>query len=60
LSGFEHLNPIKLHTFVQRIAQVTTDDAFLFCNIPAFGADPGSGPFFPSTSTGQLPQQSRG
>jgi len=31
---------------VQRIAQVTTDDAYLFCNIPAFGTDRYSEPSF--------------
>jgi hypothetical protein len=47
LDIFEHLNPNKLHTYVQRIAEVTTDDAYLFCNIPAFGADPLFGTVFP-------------
>jgi hypothetical protein len=47
LDIFEHLNPNKLHTYVERIAQVTTDDAYLFCNVPAFGADPVFGTVFP-------------
>lgn len=47
LDIFEHLNPNKLHTYVQRIAQVTSDDAYLFCNIPAFGTDPVFGTVFP-------------
>ena len=47
LDIFEHLNPNKLDAYVERIAQVTTDDAFLFCNIPAFGADPVFGTVFP-------------
>jgi hypothetical protein len=47
LDIFEHLNPNKLAAYIDRIAQVTTDDAFLFCNIPAFGADPVFGTVFP-------------
>jgi hypothetical protein len=47
LDIFEHLNPNRLAAYVDRIAQVTTDDAFLFCNIPAFGADPIFGTVFP-------------
>lgn len=47
LDVFEHLNPNRLDAYVDRIAQVTTDDAFLFCNIPAFGADPVFGTVFP-------------
>jgi hypothetical protein len=47
LDIFEHLNPNKLGRYLDRIAQVTTDDAFLFCNIPAFGTDPVFGTVFP-------------
>lgn len=47
LDIFEHLNPNKLHSYVQGIAHVTTDDADLFCNIPAFGTDPVFGTVFP-------------
>ena len=47
LDIFEHLNPNKLAAYIDRIASVTTDDAFLFCNIPAFGADPIFGTVFP-------------
>jgi hypothetical protein len=47
LDVFEHLNPNRLDAYVDRIAQVTADDAFLFCNIPAFGADPVFGTVFP-------------
>ncbi len=47
LDIFEHLNPNKLDAYVNRIAAVTTDDAFLFCNIPAFGTDPVFGTVFP-------------
>ena len=47
LDIFEHLNPHKLDAYIDRIARVTEDDAFLFCNIPAFGADPVFGTVFP-------------
>ena len=47
LDIFEHLNPNKLADYIARIAAVTTDDAYLFCNIPAFGADPVFGTVFP-------------
>jgi hypothetical protein len=47
LDIFEHLNPNKLDAYIRRIADVTTDDAYLFCNIPAFGADPVFGTVFP-------------
>jgi hypothetical protein len=47
LDIFEHLNPNKLDAYIDRIARVTTDDAFLFCNIPAFGADSIFGTVFP-------------
>ena len=47
LDIFEHLNPNKLDAYIAHIAQVTTDDAYLFCNIPAFGLDPVFGTVFP-------------
>ena len=47
LDIFEHLNPNKLDAYIARIAAVTTDDGYLFCNIPAFGADPIFGTVFP-------------
>jgi hypothetical protein len=47
LDIFEHLNPNKLGAYIERIARVTSDDAFLFCNIPAFGMDPVFGTVFP-------------
>jgi hypothetical protein len=47
LDVFEHLNPNKLDAYLARLAAVTTDDAFLFCNIPAFGDDPVFGTVFP-------------
>ena len=47
LDIFEHLNPNKLDRYVDRIGAVTTDDAYLFCNIPAFGEDRVFGTVFP-------------
>lgn len=47
LDVFEHLNPNKLGAYIQRIADITTGDAYLFCNIPAFGSDPVFGTVFP-------------
>jgi len=47
LDIFEHLNPNKLDRYIDRIAAVTTDDAYLFCNIPAFGDDTVFGTVFP-------------
>ena len=47
LDVFEHLNPNKLAAYIARIAEITTDDAYLFCNIPAFGHDPVFGTVFP-------------
>jgi hypothetical protein len=47
LDVFEHLNPNRLGDYLARIAAVTTQDAKLFCNIPAFGRDPIFGTVFP-------------
>jgi hypothetical protein len=47
LDVFEHLNPNKLDAYLARLAAVTSGDAFLFCNIPAFGEDPVFGTVFP-------------
>lgn len=47
LDVFEHLNPNRLDTYLARLAAVTSEDAFLFCNIPAFGEDPVFGTVFP-------------
>src|SRR5204862_242391 len=47
LDVFEHLNPNKLDAYLARLAAVTSDDALLFCNIPAFGADAVFGTVFP-------------
>jgi hypothetical protein len=40
LDVFEHLNPNRLDAYLARLASIATDDAFVFCNIPAFGEDP--------------------
>lgn len=47
LDIFEHLNPNKLDAYLARMAHVTSADAYLFCNIPAFGQDPIFGTVFP-------------
>jgi hypothetical protein len=47
LDVFEHLNPNKLDAYLARLAEITSDDAFLYCNIPAFGEDPVFGTVFP-------------
>jgi hypothetical protein len=47
LDIFEHLNPNKLAAYLARMAEITRDDAYLFCNIPAFGHDPVFGTVFP-------------
>jgi Domain of unknown function (DUF4214)/Methyltransferase domain len=47
LDVFEHLNPNRLDAYLARLAEVTSDDAFLYCNIPAFGEDPVFGTVFP-------------
>jgi hypothetical protein len=47
LDVFEHLNPNKLDAYLARLAAVTSDDAFLYCNIPAFGEDRVFGTVFP-------------
>jgi hypothetical protein len=47
LDVFEHLNPNKLDMYLRRLAEITGDDAYVFGNIPAFGADPVFGTVFP-------------
>lgn len=47
LDVFEHLNPNKLDAYLARMAAITREDGFLFCNIPAFGADDVFGTVFP-------------
>jgi hypothetical protein len=60
LDVFEHLNPNKLDAYVARLAQITRDEGFLFCNIPAFGADPVFDTVFPYYVDGWEAQASRG
>jgi hypothetical protein len=47
LDIFEHLNPNRLDAYIARIAQIASQDARLFCNIPAFGNDDVFGTVFP-------------
>lgn len=47
LDVFEHLNPNKLDAYLARMAAITRDDGYLFCNIPAFGEDEVFGTVFP-------------
>jgi Domain of unknown function (DUF4214)/Methyltransferase domain len=47
LDVFEHLNPNRLDAYLARLAALTGQDAFLYCNIPAFGEDPVFGTVFP-------------
>ena len=47
LDVFEHLNPNRLDAYLERIAAITREGAWLFCNIPAFGTDPVFGTVFP-------------
>jgi hypothetical protein len=47
LDVFEHLNPNRLDAYIARLGSIATDDAFLFCNIPAFGQDAVFGTVFP-------------
>jgi hypothetical protein len=47
LDVFEHLNPNRMNAYLARLAGITRDDAFFFCNIPAFGDDEVFGTVFP-------------
>lgn len=47
LDIFEHLNPNKIDTYLSRLVQITSVDAYLFCNIPVFGEDPVFDTVFP-------------
>jgi Domain of unknown function (DUF4214)/Methyltransferase domain len=47
LDVFEHLNPNRIDAYVARLTAITREDAFFFCNIPAFGEDPVFGTVFP-------------
>ena len=59
LDVFEHLNPNKLDAYLARMARITRDDGFLFCNIPAFGDDAVFGTVFPYYIDG-WPQEASG
>jgi hypothetical protein len=60
LDVFEHLNPNKLDAYIARMAQITRDDAYFFCNIPAFGEDPVFGTVFPYYVDGWAEQAAAG
>ena len=47
LDVFEHLNPNRLAAYIARLWAIARPGAYLFCNIPAFGADPAFGTVFP-------------
>jgi hypothetical protein len=47
LDIFEHLNPNRLGEYIHALANITRPDAWLFVNVPAFGADPVFGTVFP-------------
>lgn len=47
LDIFEHLNPNKLHDYLDRMDRILVDGGYLFGNIPAFGDDPIFGTVFP-------------
>jgi uncharacterized protein DUF4214/methyltransferase family protein len=47
LDVFEHLNPNRLDAYIARLRSLAAGDAFLFCNIPAFGHDDVFGTVFP-------------
>ena len=47
LDVFEHLNPNRIGAYLKRLQEITSSDAFLFCNIPVFGEDAVFGTVFP-------------
>jgi SAM-dependent methyltransferase len=47
LDIFEHLNPNRLHAYLNRLGEVTHDGGIVYCNIPAFGNDRVFGTVFP-------------
>jgi hypothetical protein len=47
LDIFEHLNPNRMDAYLARLVRISRDDAFFFCNIPAFGEDAVFGTVFP-------------
>jgi hypothetical protein len=60
LDVFEHLNPNKLDAYIARLSQITRDDGFLFCNIPAFGEDAVFGTVFPYYVDGWMQEADAG
>jgi hypothetical protein len=47
LDVFEHLNPNRLDAYIARLAGLLREQGIVFCNVPAFGADPEFGTVFP-------------
>jgi SAM-dependent methyltransferase len=47
LDVFEHLNPNRLAAYIARLWDISRQGSYLFCNIPAFGADSAFGTVFP-------------
>jgi hypothetical protein len=47
LDVFEHLNPNRLDRYLSRLREVTSDEGYVFCNVPAFGPDRIFGTVFP-------------
>lgn len=60
LDIFEHLNPNRIGAYVKRLAEIATSPAYVFCNIPAFGADPIFGTVFPLYLKGWAEEAARG
>jgi SAM-dependent methyltransferase len=47
LDIFEHLNPNKMHHYIQSLAELLKEGGYCFCNIPVFGQDSVFGTIFP-------------
>ncbi len=47
LDIFEHLNPNKMHRYIQVLYGLLNEGGYCFCNIPAFGQDSVFGTVFP-------------
>jgi len=60
LDVFEHLNPNRLDLYLARAFALAREGAFLFCNVPAFGADPAFGTVFPFYVAGWIQDAARG
>jgi 2-polyprenyl-3-methyl-5-hydroxy-6-metoxy-1,4-benzoquinol methylase len=59
LDVFEHLNPNRLDAYLARLTGVTRPGGYLFCNVPAFGADPVFGTVFPTYLEGWERERSK-